>query len=72
MNNTFILNTIAWISFNMREQGLFILNLIANRKLLPLQFIQTKESHLSEGLCHTNANLEISKYLIGKKTNIVR
>ena len=30
----------------MREQGLFILNLIVIGKLLPLQFIQTKDLHL--------------------------
>ena len=72
MNNTIILNTIAWISFNkfMREQGLFILNLIVNGKLLPLQYIQIKALHLCLDLCSrhkvsdNNATYISAHYLI--------
>ena len=39
----------------MREQGLFILNLIVIEKLLPLQFIQTKELYSYVVLCHTQS-----------------
>ena len=73
-NNTIILNTITGISFNkfMREQGLFILNLIVNGKLLPLQFIQTKDLHLCADLYHIDITHKASdnKYVYFTESDI--